>query len=102
MGSRAQDLPARGQPHSWQEKWDPDTDKLLQRRYYGADGRAQVNVDYSHDHGSGSPHAHDWDWTKKPPRQSSRPLTTEEHQVQVNLDRSSNHGKNEDPGNGTP
>lgn len=49
--------------------------KLIQRRYYGADGRAAKNIDFGHDHnGAGDPHAHDWDWTQPVPRQPARPL----------------------------
>jgi len=43
--------------------------KIVQRRFYGADGRAAKNIDYGHDHaGIGDPHAHDWDWSKISPR----------------------------------
>jgi hypothetical protein len=51
---------------------------VIQRRYYGADGRAEKNIDFGHDHtGVGDPHAHDWDWSKpkkkrQPPRALSR------------------------------
>ena len=49
--------------------------KVVQRRFYGADGKAIKNIDYDHDHGAGKPHAHDWDWTKDPPvRLPGRPL----------------------------
>ena len=46
--------------------------KLLQRRFYGDDGRATVDVDFSHGNGDGThtfPHIHNWDWTKSKPRQ---------------------------------
>ena len=82
---RRGDLPPNSLPDSWQEKRD-DNNTLLQRRYYGADGRAQLNVDYGHDHsGAGDPHAHDWNWNVKLPRQPPRPLTPEELQLQSNL-----------------
>ena len=49
---------------------------MIQRRYYGADGKAIINIDYDHDHGAGKPHGHDWDWTQDPPvRLPGRPLT---------------------------
>lgn len=68
------DLPATGTPGTTVEKWD-DTGKVIQRRAYGSDGRAEKNIDIGHDHtGAGDPHAHDWDWTKNPPRQPPRPL----------------------------
>ena len=41
--------------------------QIIQRRFYGGDGKAIKNIDYDHDHGAGKPHAHDWDWTKDPP-----------------------------------
>jgi hypothetical protein len=41
--------------------------KVIQRRHYGGDGNAIINIDYDHDHGAGKPHAHDWDWTQDPP-----------------------------------
>ncbi|MEB3164907.1 MAG: hypothetical protein VKK80_16875 [Prochlorothrix sp.] len=85
MSPRERDLPAKGQPNSWLEKRD-DSQDLLQRRYYGTDGRAQINIDYSHDHGAGCPHAHDWNWELKHPRQSHRPLTPEEREIQARLD----------------
>ena len=66
-------LPASGQPDSLVERVD-DGGKLLQKRYYGPDGRALKNVDFDHDHGAGLPHAHDWDWKKTPPRSPGRPL----------------------------
>lgn len=67
-------LPGSGAPGSIQERRAPDG-SLIQKREYGADGRALKNVDYDHDHtGAGCPHAHDWDWSKTPPRQPPRPL----------------------------
>jgi hypothetical protein len=82
-GYRQGDLPAKGLPNSWQEKRD-ENNTLLQRRYYGVDGHAQLNVDYGHDHaGTGDPHAHDWNWKLRPPRQPPRRLTLEEHHLQL-------------------
>jgi hypothetical protein len=67
-------LPANGPPNASAEKLD-DAGDLLQRRFYGSDGRAEKGVDYGHDHtGVGDPHAHDWDWSKVPPRQPPRAL----------------------------
>ena len=75
---RSNDLPATGSPNSSREKRDKKG-KIIQRRYYGGDGRAVVNIDYDHDHGAGKPHGHDWDWTQDPPiRLSGRKLTTSE------------------------
>jgi hypothetical protein len=66
-------LPAKGTPGSIEELKDSGG-KIIQKRYYGGDGRAQKNIDYGHDHGVGDPHAHDWDWTRSPPRQPGRTL----------------------------
>jgi hypothetical protein len=68
------DLPASGTPGAVAEKKDQGGN-VLQRRYYGTDGRAVKDIDFGHDHtGAGDPHAHDWDWTKNPPRQPPRAL----------------------------
>ena len=78
---RINDLPATGTPNSTQEKKDL-TGKIIQRRYYGADGRATLNIDYGHDHnGAGDPHAHDWDWNLPSPRQPARSLFTGELEI---------------------
>jgi hypothetical protein len=66
-------LPTTGNPNTSRELRNDDGD-LIQRRFYGGDGKAIKNVDYDHDHGSGQPHAHDWDWTKDPPRQPGRAM----------------------------
>jgi len=72
------DLPSTGTPASVAEKKDA-SGNVIQKRYYGPDGRALKNIDYGHDHtGVGDPHAHDWDWTKTPPRQPPRPLKSGE------------------------
>jgi hypothetical protein len=53
--------------------------KVIQRRYYGGDGKAILNIDFDHDHGAGKPHGHDWDWTQDPPvRLPGRALTPSE------------------------
>jgi hypothetical protein len=76
--SRSGDLPTTGNPNSSREKRD-SKGKVIQRRYYGGDGRAIMNIDYDHDHGSGKPHAHDWDWAQTPPvRLPGRPLSAAE------------------------
>lgn len=64
-------LPARGQdPYSSKDLKDSDGD-IKQRRYYGEDGNAEMDIDYKHEDGDNShtfPHRHDWDWSKNPPR----------------------------------
>ena len=72
------ELPATGAPNTSREKRDPQG-TIIQRRYYGGDGKAIINIDYDHDHGGGKPHAHDWDWTNDPGvRLPGRPLTSSE------------------------
>jgi hypothetical protein len=76
--SHSGDLPTTGNPNSSREKRDDDGN-TIQRRYYGGDGRAVINIDYDHDHGAGKPHAHDWDWSTDPPvRSPGRALTANE------------------------
>jgi len=78
VGRGPKDLPSTGPAGGTKEKLDEDG-KIIQRRFYGADGRAEKNIDYGHDHtGVGDPHAHDWDWSKNPPRQAPRPLKSGE------------------------
>lgn len=75
---RSVDLPITGPPNSSSEKLNKKG-KVIQRRFYGGDGKAIVNIDFDHDHGAGKPHAHDWDWTQDPPvRMPGRPLTAHE------------------------
>jgi hypothetical protein len=71
--AHSDDLPVSGSPNSSVEKRDA-RGAVVQRRYYGGDGKAIVNVDYDHDHGYGKPHAHDWDWTRDPPRLPGRAI----------------------------
>lgn len=74
MARSSKDLPSNGAPNGTAEKKSA-SGAVIQRRYYGPDGRAEKNIDYGHDHaGVGDPHAHDWDWTKVPPRQPPRAL----------------------------
>ncbi|HEX7449728.1 MAG TPA: polymorphic toxin type 24 domain-containing protein, partial [Pirellulales bacterium] len=64
MPRRSNDLPANAAPNSSAEKLDAGGN-VLQKRFYGSDGRAIKNIDHGHDHtGVGDPHVHDWDWTK--------------------------------------
>ncbi len=70
----ASSLPATKQtPNSSADLLNPDG-SVKQRRYYGADGKAQMDIDFNHtDDGTHEfPHIHIWDWGKKPPRQDSR------------------------------
>ena len=67
-------LPATKQPpNSSADLLNPDG-SVKQRRYYGADGRAEMDIDFNHtDDGTHTfPHIHLWDWSKNPPRQDSR------------------------------
>ncbi len=63
---RSSELPTIGNPNTSREKRDRKG-KVTQRRYYGGDGKAILNIDFDHDHGVGKPHCHDWDWTQDPP-----------------------------------
>lgn len=75
---RSGDLPTTGNPNTSAEKRNKKG-KVVQRRYYGGDGKAIINIDYDHDHGAGKPHGHDWDWTQDPPvRLPGRSLTAKE------------------------
>ncbi len=70
----ASSLPATKQtPNSSADLLNPDG-SVKQRRYYGADGKAQMDIDFNHtDDGTHEfLHIHIWDWSKKPPRQDSR------------------------------
>ena len=68
--SEANKLPVTGVPNSSADLLNPDS-SVKQRRYYGEDGKAQMDIDFNHtDDGTHEfPHTHIWDWTKKPPRQ---------------------------------
>lgn len=68
---RVGDLGAKGEPNSSEDLVDENRN-LLQRRYYGSDGKAAYDIDFQHGNGDGShtfPHKHEWDWGQKPPRQ---------------------------------
>ena len=69
MGS----LKLEGQPNSCVDLVD-NYGKLLQRRYYGKDGKAAFDYDFCHGNGDGShifPHRHTWDWSNGTPIRSS-------------------------------
>lgn len=71
-------LPIVGNPNTSAVRRDR-RGNVIQRRFYGGDGKAIKNIDYDHDHGAGKPHAHDWDWTQDPPlRLPGRPLKASE------------------------
>ena len=64
-------LKAVGVPDSSVDLYSDDG-RLLQRRFYGEDGKATLDVDFSHGNGDGThtfPHIHTWDWTNPNPRQ---------------------------------
>jgi hypothetical protein len=65
------DLPTTSNPNTSRVKRDKKG-KIIQRRFYAADGKAIKNVNYEAHHGHPNPHVHDWDWTKDPPRQPWR------------------------------
>lgn len=74
LDTEASSLPATKQtPNSSADLLNPDG-SVKRRRYYGADGKAIMDIDFNHtDDGTHEfPHIHIWDWTKKPPRQDSR------------------------------
>jgi hypothetical protein len=75
---RTSELPTKGAPNSSRERLNDDGE-IIQRRFYGGDGNAIINIDYDHDHGAGKPHAHDWDWSEGGGnRLPGRPLTANE------------------------
>ena len=84
-------LPDYWRPGSIMDKWSP-SGKIIQRRIYGSDGRAQLDIDMS-DHGTpeyhpwevdGKPyHAHDYNWTKPKARKAGRQLTKEEYRKYI-------------------
>ena len=67
-------LDPTGRPNSSEDLVDGDG-KVIQRRYYGPDGKAEFDVDYTN-HGNPNahptvPHGHEWRWDlnpKNPPR----------------------------------
>ncbi|WNQ12224.1 polymorphic toxin-type HINT domain-containing protein [Paenibacillus aurantius] len=64
-------LDPKGEPNTSVDLYNKDG-VLTQRRYYGPDGKAQLDIDYDHSNADGThtfPHRHEWDWTQKNPRQ---------------------------------
>ena len=89
-------LPDYWRPGSIMDKWSP-SGKIIQRRIYGSDGRAQLDIDMS-DHGTpayhpwtkdGQPyHAHDYNWNRQKSRRPGRELTEKEYQKYIrNIDK---------------
>ena len=77
----ANGLPIKGSANTTVDKTD-DNGKVLQRRIYGDDGMAMVDIDTS-DHGlpkahPKGAHKHIFDHSKKKPRGNPQPLTEEE------------------------
>lgn len=62
-------LPIEGEPNSYEDLLNPDG-TIKQRKYYGEDGKAKVDIDYNHreEKDVEFPHQHDWDWNKQTPR----------------------------------
>ncbi|WP_410771300.1 hypothetical protein [Fontibacillus sp. BL9] len=60
--------PTGGQPNSSVDIVDPKTGELLTRRWYGPDGRAVRDIDYTHHKNSKThpeaPHEHTWTYDK--------------------------------------
>jgi len=68
---RVGDLGAKGEPNSSEDLVD-ENGELIQRRFYGPDGKVEYDIDFKHGNSDGShnfPHRHDWDWNQNPPRQ---------------------------------
>ena len=64
------DLNKEGIPNSRYDLYN-EQGKLIQSRWYDANGRAAHNRDYEHGNKGGIhpfPHDHEWDWTKIIPR----------------------------------
>ena len=84
-------LPDYWRPHSVMDKVNPNG-RIIQRRIYGSDGRAKLDLDLS-DHGTpeyhpwavdGKPlHAHDYNWNKQKSRRAGRELTKEEYEKYI-------------------
>ena len=68
---RIGDLKATGTPNSRTDLFNKN-DKLIQQRWYGPDGRAIWDRDWSHGGGVHEwPHDHSWDWSD--PNHPDRP-----------------------------
>ena len=84
-------LPDCWRPGSIMDKVNPNG-RIIQRRIYGSDGRAKLDLDLS-DHGTpkyhpwvmdGQPlHAHDYDHNKQKSRRPGRELTEKEYQKYI-------------------
>ena len=84
-------LPDYWRPHSVMDKVNPNG-RIIQRRIYGSDGRAKLDLDLS-DHGTpkyhpwvmdGQPlHAHDYDHNKQKSRRPGREITEKEYQKYI-------------------
>lgn len=67
---RVGSLKTEGKPNSSIDLYDKKGN-LLQRRFYGKDGKVTIAVDFSHGNEDGShsfPHKHVWDWSKGYPQ----------------------------------
>ena len=63
--------PNEGNPNSSSDLKNGDG-SVKQRRYYGSDGKPELDIDYNHSNSDGThefPHKHNWDWSKNNPRQ---------------------------------
>ena len=82
-------LPGKWKPNSIVERVKPNG-KVIQRRWYGKDGRASFDIDLT-DHGApsyhpsshGGAHKHKFDYSQKIARQKAEPLTNEEYEEYV-------------------
>ena len=80
-------LPDRWKKNTWIEKINPNG-RVVQRRYYGSDGRPMVDFDLSnhgqpefHDFKYKGAHKHLYNWNnKRKPRQTGIELTQEEYE----------------------
>lgn len=89
-------LPEEGTPNSVIEKINPNTNEIMQRRYYDEEGKAFIDIDYG-DHGYPESHPwtiqdrvihkHTWDWSKegKKKRSSGKEITLYEYIKYVQL-----------------
>lgn len=63
-------------PNSRINYYDELTGKLIQQRWYDAEGKAIWDRDLEHGNSNNThtfPHDHPWDWTKLKPREKSVP-----------------------------
>ena len=83
-------LPDRWKKNTWIEKINPNG-RVVQRRYYGEDGRPMVDFDLSnhgqpefHDFKYKGAHKHLYNWNnKRKPRQTGIELTQEEYEKYI-------------------